>query len=183
MVVGAVWVPGLELALSSIGFGAITALIALLFANRGWSPAWLAFSAFAIAFIMARTAFGHLPDRLGGARVALVSMLIEAAGQALIWLAPGAALALVGAVLTGLGYSLVYPGLGIEAVHRAPPESRGLAIGANTAFLDLALRLASPALGLVASGAGMGAVFLVSTLIVLGAAAIAVRLLNMPMVT
>jgi predicted MFS family arabinose efflux permease len=86
-------------------------------------------------------------------------------------------------VLTGLGYSLVYPGLGIEAVHRAPPESRGLAIGANTAFLDLALRLASPALGLVASGAGMGAVFLVSTLIVLGAAAIAVRLLNMPTVT
>jgi MFS family permease len=122
------------LALSSIGFGAITALIALLFADRGWSPAWLAFNAFARAFIVARTAFGHLPDRLGGARVALVSMLIEAAGQALIWLAPGAALALAGAVLTGLGYSLVYPGLGIEAVHRAPPESRGLATGSTRPF-------------------------------------------------
>jgi hypothetical protein len=38
-VVGAVWMPGLGLALSSIGFGAITAFIALLFVDRGWSPA------------------------------------------------------------------------------------------------------------------------------------------------
>jgi hypothetical protein len=42
-------------------------------------------------------------------------------------------------------------------LHRAPPESRGLAMGAYTAFLDLALGLANPALGLVASGAGLGA--------------------------
>ena len=38
-------------------------------------------------------AFGHLPDRIGGAKVALVCVLIEAAGQALIWLAPWPALA------------------------------------------------------------------------------------------
>jgi hypothetical protein len=171
------------LALSSIGFGAITAFIALLFANRGWSPAWLAFSAFAIAFIMARTAFGHRPDRLGGARVALVSMLIEAAGQALIWLTPGAALALFGTVLTNprLLARLPWPRDRSSASRTAgkPRPCHGI----YTAFLDLALRLASPALGLVASGAGMGAVFLVSTLIVLGVAAIAVRLLNMPTVT
>lgn len=84
-VAGAVWVPGLGLAFSSIGFGAITVFIPLLFAERGWSPAWLAFSAFAIAFILARVVFGHLPDRLGGPRVALVSVLAEAAGQGLIW--------------------------------------------------------------------------------------------------
>jgi hypothetical protein len=53
-------------------------------------------------------------------------------------------------------------------------------MGAYTAFLDLALGLANPALGLVASGAGLGAVFLVSTLVVLCAAAIAVPLLNAP---
>jgi len=49
-----------------------------------------------------------------------------------------------------------------------------------TAFLDLALGLANPALGLVASGVGLGAVFLVSTLVVMCAAAIVVRLLNAP---
>jgi hypothetical protein len=34
-----------------------------------------------------RLIFGHLPDRIGGTKVALVCVLIEAAGQALIWLA------------------------------------------------------------------------------------------------
>jgi hypothetical protein len=51
-------------------------------------------------------------------------------------------------------------------------------MGAYTAFLDLALGLANPALGLVASGAGLAPVYLVSTLVVLCAGAIAVLLLN-----
>jgi hypothetical protein len=49
-------------------------------------------------------------------------------------------------------------------------------MGAYTAFLDLALGVANPALGLVASGAGLRAVFLVSALVVMSAATIAVRL-------
>src|SRR5207302_9910973 len=101
-------------------------------------------------------------DRIGGPWVALVSVLIEAAGLALIWLAPWSGLALFGAVLTGFGYSLVYPGFGVEAVRRAPTESRGLAMGAYTAFLDLALGLANPALGLIASRAGLHGVYLAS---------------------
>jgi len=176
-VIAAVWVPGLGLALSSIGFGAITAFVALLFAARGWTV-WPAFTAFAVSFILARVFFGHLADRVGGAKVALICVLIEAAGQALIWLAPWSAMALVGAALTGFGYSLVYPGFGVEAVRGAPPQNRGLAMGAYTAFLDVTLALASPALGLIAGAAGLGAVFLASTLSVLCAAAIAMRLLR-----
>jgi MFS family permease len=173
----AVWMPGLGSALSSIGFGAVVAFSSLLSAERGWSPVWLAFSAFAVSLVVARLAFGHMPDRLGGARVALVCILIEAAGLGLIWLAPGRTLAAAGAALTGFGYSLVYPGLGVEAVRRAPPQGRGLAMGAYTAFLDLALGFGSPALGLIGGRAGLGSVFLASTLTVLCAAAIAVRLL------
>jgi len=56
-------------------------------------------------------------------------------------------------------------------------------MGAYTGFLDLALGLASRALGLVASGAGLGAVFFASTLIVLCAAVIAVRLLYAPLLS
>jgi MFS family permease len=179
-VASAVWVPGLGAAFGSVGFGAIIAFGSLLFAERGWSPVWLAFSAFAASLIVARVVCGHLPDKLGGARVALVCALIEAAGLALIGLAPGRVLAAVGAALAGFGYSLVYPGLGVEAVRRAPPHSRGLAMGAFTACLDLALGVASPALGLIAGGAGLNAVFLASALVVLGAAAVAVRLLHAP---
>jgi MFS family permease len=172
-----VWVPGLGLALSSVGFGAITTFVVLLFAQHGWEQGWLALTAVSAAFASGRIVFGHLPDRIGGVRIALFSLLIEAAGQALIWLAPWSALALIGAAVTGLGYALVFPGFGVEVVRRAPPENRGLAMGAYTACLDLALGLANPALDLIASAAGLNAVFLASTLTVLGAAAIALRIL------
>jgi predicted MFS family arabinose efflux permease len=177
-VVGAVWIPGLGLTLSSLGYGAITAFLTLLFADRGWSPLWPGITLFAVCFILARVVLGRMADRIGGAKVALMFVVIEAAGLAMIWLAPWSALALLGAALTGFGYSLVYPGYGVEAVRRAPPESRGLAMGAYTAFLDLALGLASPSLGLVASRAGLDTVYLVSALAVLGAALIAARLLR-----
>jgi MFS family permease len=161
-----------------VGFGAITTFIVLLFAQHGWNQAWLAFTLVSVTFMAGRLIFGHLPDRIGGAKVALVCVLIEAAGQALIWLAPLSALALLGAAVTGFGYSLVYPGFGVEAVRHAPPQNRGLAMGAYTAFLDLALGVANPALGLVASGAGLAGVYRVSTLVVLCAAGIAVQLLT-----
>jgi MFS family permease len=156
----AVWMPGFGSALSSVGFGAIIAFSSLLSAERGWSPVWLIFTAFAVSLVVARLLLGHLPDQLGGARVALVCVIIQAAGFALIWLAPGRALAAAGAALAGFGYSLVYPGLGVEAVHRAPPESRGLAMGAYTVFLDVALGFGSPALGLIAGSAGLDSVCL-----------------------
>jgi MFS family permease len=176
----AVWMPGLGSALSTFGFGGLIAFSSLLSAERDWNPVWLLFSAFAAALVVARLFLGHLPDKLGGARVALMSAGIEAIGLALIWFAPGRLLAATGAVLTGLGYALVYPGLGVEAVRRAPPDSRGLAMGAYTAFLDVALGFGSPALGLVAGWAGLRSVFLASALLVLGAMVIALRLLQQP---
>lgn len=172
-VLGAVWLPGFGSALSSVGFGAMIAFSSLLSAELGWSPVWLGFSAFAAALVAARLFLGHMPDRFGGARVALICVFIEAAGLAMIWLAADPILAAAGAALTGFGYSLVYPGLGAEAVHRAPPQSRGLAMGAYTVCLDVALGFGSPALGLVAGWSGLRSVFLASTILVLGAAVVA----------
>lgn len=175
-VLSTVWMPGLGSALSTVGFGAVTAFVTLLFAERGWSHGWLPYSVFAAALILARLAFGRLPDQLGGARVALVCLLIEAVGQSLLWLADSPVLALLGAALTGIGFSLVYPGFGVEAMLRVPPQSRGLAVGAYTVFLDLALGVGGPALGLVASSAGLPTVFLVGALVALGGVPIALRL-------
>jgi MFS family permease len=178
-VMAAVWVPGVASALSSIGFGAITAFSALLFVARGWA-AWPAFTAFAIAFILTRIFLGHVADRFGGAKVALICAMIEAVGLGLIWLAPWSAPALIGAALTGVGYSLVYPGFGVEAVRSAPAQSRGLAMGAYTAFLDVALGFGIPALGLLADLAGLGAAFAGSMVAALCAAGIAAVLLYAP---
>jgi MFS family permease len=177
-VLGAVWLPGFGSALSTVGFGAMIAFSALLSAQHGWNPVWLTFSAFALALVAARLFLGHIPDTLGGAKVALVCVFVEAAGLALIWFASTSALAAAGAALTGFGYSLVYPGLGIEAVKRVPPQSRGLAMGAYTVFLDVALGFGSPALGLLAGWTGVGSVFLASAILVLGAALVAGWLLR-----
>lgn len=176
-VAAAVWMPGFGSALSSIGFGAIIAFGSLLAAQRGWSPIWLVFTAFAVSLVAARLLLGHVPDQVGGAKVALVCVLLEAAGLALIWLAPSRAIGATGAALAGFGYALVYPGLGIEAVRRVPPQSRGLAMGAYTVFLDVALGFGSPALGLIAGRFGLDTAFLISALIALGTAAVALRLL------
>jgi MFS family permease len=171
-----IWLPGLGAALSSIGFGSIATFSSLLFAGHGWTPVWLAFSAYAASLIVARLAFGHLPDRLGGARVALWFVLIETVGLILMWLAAGVAVATIGAVLTGFGYALVFPALGVEAVRRAPPESRGVAMGAYTACLDIALGVSGPVLGAIASRAGLSSVFLASAMVVFGAVFVAERL-------
>jgi MFS family permease len=176
-VVRRIWLPGLAAALSSIGFGALLTFSALLFSTQHWEPVWLAFTAYAVALIAARLLFGYLPDRHGGAKVALVCVVIEAVGLGLIGLAPNVLVAATGSALTGFGYALVFPGFGVEAVRRAPPESRGVAMGAYTACLDLALGISGPTLGLVAGAVGLGWVFLLSALVVLCSGGIALRLL------
>ena len=176
-VLGAVLWPGMGLALSSVGFGLITAFIALLFAAKHWGDASLAFTAFGVAFIGARFLFGHLPDKLGGAQVALASVAIEALGQLLIWQADASALAYAGAALTGFGYSLAFPGFGVEAVRRAPPQTRSLAMGAYVAFLDIALGITSPLAGLLAGARGIASVYLAGAIAVALSLGIAFALL------
>ncbi|MBH9664547.1 arabinose transporter [Burkholderia multivorans] len=175
-VLKAVWLPGLGMAFPGLGYGIMTAFSVLLFVQRGWQPAWLSFTAFASALMVARFLFGALPDRLGGARTAAIFVTLYSAGMALIWAAPAAWLAFAGTALAGFGYALVYPGFGMEAVARAPTDAKGLAMGVYTAFIDLALGVFAPLLGLVAHVTGLGAIFLISAILALFALPIAMRL-------
>ena len=162
-VVRAIWAPGLGMVLASAGFGTIAAFLALRYAAEDWSGAGLALTGFGAAYILARLLFGSLPDRLGGNRVALVSLAVEAVGLLLIASASRPMVALLGTVVTGLGYSLVFPSLGVEAVRRVPAESRGVALGVFLACFDLGLGAAGPAAGLVAGGFGLPAAFVAAS--------------------
>src|SRR5260221_9284015 len=110
-VVGSVWVPGLGLALSSVGFGAITTFIVLLFAQHGWGQAWLAFTVLSIAFMAGGPVFRHPPRRIGGARGALGFVLVATGGQARAWFAPWSAPAVVCEPVAARRVLLAYPQL------------------------------------------------------------------------
>lgn len=175
-VLSAVLLPGLGFALSGITFGAITAFLTLYFAVQGWAGGAMAFTIFAVALIAARITEGHLPDRYGGARVALISLFAQAAGLVVVAIAPSGLIAMVGAAVAGAGFSLVFPSLGIEAVRRAPADNRGLAMGTYNAFLDLTLGLGSPGLGFLGGHVGLNSVFLTSAVAAVLAVPIAIRL-------
>jgi MFS family permease len=158
-VAGMIWRQGAALALSSVGFGAISAFIALDFQAEGWGGAGFTLSGFGAAFILTRLLFGHLPDRAGGARVAAGSLAVQILGLLLIWAAAWPEVAIAGAFLTGAGTSLVFPSFGIEAVKRVPAASRGSALGAYVAFVDVGLAVTGPVIGLVVAQFGYPAAF------------------------
>jgi predicted MFS family arabinose efflux permease len=170
-VFGLIWRPGLVIALASVPFAAMATFLALDYAAHDWSGAGLALTGFGAGFILVRLVGSHLPDRFGGAKVAAVSLTVETLGQLLLWLAPIPSLAIAGATLTGIGVSLVFPAMGVEATRRVPPEQRGRAVGNFIAFFDVAIGLTGPALGLAVEGLGYPSAFLIgagATLAALG---------------
>jgi MFS family permease len=155
---------GMTLALASTGFGTIASFMVLFYAHRHWPDAAFALTSFGAAFILARLLFAHAIDRWGGFRVALVCLSVEIAGLLFLWLADAPALAFTGAALTGFGFSLVFPALGVEAVRCVTPENRGSALGVFTAFADLSLGITGPLVGLIVAGLGYAPIFLFAAL-------------------
>lgn len=171
-----IWLPGAGLSLCALGFGAIASFSTLHFSERAWPHAAFAMSAFGAAYVLARLVFGGLPDRLGGARVAIASAAVAAAGQLGMWLATSAEVAVAAAALTGLGFSLAFPSFGVEAIRRVPPQNRGVALGAYAACFDLAMGGGVPALAAVVGGFGYRAAFAVGTIGALAALLVAMVL-------
>lgn len=163
-VLGRVLPHGTGLALGSIGFGTIATFITLYYATNHWENAALCLSLFGASFIGARLLFGNLINRIGGFRVAIGCLGVETLGLLLLWLAPNPELALAGAALSGFGFSLVFPALGVEAVNLVPASSRGAAVGAYSLFIDLSLGITGPLVGAVAAGFGFASIFLFAAL-------------------
>ncbi len=163
-IIGRIWRPGAVVGLQGVGFAALGAFLSLYFLSRGWPHAGLGLTFFGVGFVAMRLVCGNLPDRIGGTPVAIASLLVEAGGQYLIWLAPGPYSALAGALLTGLGCSMVFPAMGAEIVKQVPPNLRGTALGGFAAFQDLAYGATGPLVGILADRMGYPPVFLIGGL-------------------
>lgn len=163
-IIGQIWRPGLAVGLQGVSFAALGAFFSLYVLSKGWAHASLGLTFFGVGFVAMRLLCGHLPDRIGGRPVALASLCVEACGQYLIWLAPGPYAALAGALLTGIGCSMVFPAMGSEVVKRVQPHMRGTAVGGFAAFQDLAYGATGPLAGALADRTGYASIFLIGGL-------------------
>jgi len=167
---------GMSLALATTGFGAIASFMVLFYAHNHWNNAAYALTSFGASFVLARLLFAHAIDRFGGFRCSFVCLTGEIGGLVVLWLAHVPAMAFAGAALTGFGFSLVFPALGVEAVNCVTPENRGSALGVYTAFADLSLGVTGPLVGLIVVGLGYSNIFLFAALAALVALGIALTL-------
>ncbi len=165
-VVRKIWPYGLGLAFGTVGFGVIATFITLYFAAHSWQGAAFTLSLFSVGFICVRLVLGNTITRFGGVPVSLACFIIESLGLLLIWLAPSAWMAGVGAFLTGSGFSLVFPALGVEAVKQVEEQNQGTALGTYSAFLDLALGLTGPLAGWVAGFYDLATLYLLAAIVV-----------------
>ncbi|NHO33442.1 MFS transporter [Acetobacter fallax] len=163
-VIRAVMPFGVALAAGSIGFGAIASCLALYFDAEHWSGAATALALFGILFVITRFFGSHMIARIGGASVAAISMGMEALGLFILAWGQTPLLADLGAALTGIGFSLVFPALGVEAVGRLGPANRGAALGGFSVFLDLAIGISGPGLGMIIPIWGFSTLFMVAAL-------------------
>ena len=150
---------GIGLALGSIGFGCIATFITLFYAAHGWANAALALTVFGTVFVGVRFLFARTIPTLGGHRVAMVSLSVEAIGLIILCLASTATMAGLGAAIAGFGFSLVFPALGTEAVHRVAAHSSGSALGVYSVFMDVAMAITGPLGGWIAGGMGYNAIY------------------------
>ncbi|HUY95396.1 MAG TPA: MFS transporter [Terracidiphilus sp.] len=167
---------GAALALGGVGYSVLATFVTLFYVSRHWTGAALCLTAFGLAFIAARLAFIHTIDRFGGFPVAITCMAVESVGVLVLWRAHSPWTALVAASITGFGFSLVFPAIGVEAVRRVPEKNRGTALGLYTGFSDVSFFLVGPSAGAVIGAFGYASAFLFALICVLVALAIVIVL-------
>jgi MFS family permease len=152
--------PGAALALANFGYAALAGFVVLDLRARGVGGGAGVFTAFALAVFASRLVLSRVPDRIGGRAAAGCAAIIEALGLVIIALAGSLSSALVGAVVVGVGFSMLFPALALMVVGEVGAERRGSALGAFTAFFDIGVGLGAPLAGAIAALAGYPAVFL-----------------------
>ncbi|MBK0080919.1 MFS transporter [Kosakonia sp. S58] len=175
-VLGRVWLYGMALALGSAGFGVIATFITLYYDARGWDGAAFALTLFSVAFVGARLLFPNGTNRFGGLNVALICFAVETCGLLLVGLAVDPWMVKLGVFLTGAGFSLVFPALGVVAVKAVPQHNQGSALATYTVFMDLSLGVTGPLAGLLMAWAGVSSIYLAAAGLVAVALLLAWRL-------
>lgn len=157
---------GLCLTLAGLGFGGISNFITLYYEFFGWKNAALCLTVFSVLFIIGRLIFNSSINKYGGVKVGIVCMTFETIGLFILFLSTTPHIALIGAGITGLGFSLVFPAFGVKAVSLVSDSNKGAALAAYGLFIDISLGITGPLIGGVIGLFGMHSLFLACCLMV-----------------
>lgn len=163
-VFGLVFSYGSCLGLATVGFGSIQTFIALYFISQHWSGSAIALTIFGISFVIIRFIFKNSIEKLGGYIVSIFSLITETVGLICLASQSSVAGAYIGSALAGCGFSLIYPALGVIAISKVSAENRGSALAAFSLFLDIALAITGPLLGIVQYHLGYHYLFITAAL-------------------
>lgn len=165
--------PGAALALANFGYAGLAGFVVLDLRSRGVGGGAAVFTAFAVAVFASRLALSRVPDRAGPRATASTAAMLEAFGLVIVGLAGSLASAIAGALVVGVGFSMLFPSLALMVVGAVGADRRASALGAFTAFFDIGVGLGAPLAGAIASLAGYPAVFFAGALAALFSAALA----------
>ena len=150
---GSALAAGLAASAAFLGFGVLYAR------DVGLAPWALAPLVFGGTVVVLRIALRSVPDRTDPARLTAMALAVDAAALLALglWSAPAGVIA--GALLLGLGTTLITPAVFATVLSRVPPGERGSAVATTSLFIDLGLTGGPVGLGLVAAYSGVGGAF------------------------
>jgi predicted MFS family arabinose efflux permease len=139
--------PGLVLALGTIGLAGYQAFVPLYVSSVGLSGARYVLLVYGLTALVLRLAGARLPDRLGALRMASVALLCSITGLLTIAAFPSKLGLFVGTIIFAGSGAYLFPATLSLAASRAPVAERGAVLGTFTAFFDISQGLGALALG------------------------------------
>jgi MFS family permease len=151
--------PAVVLGFVALGAGAADAFLPLYVSRFGSGDSRLYFTTFAVTIIVVRFFTGQVADRFGRGAIIVPGALLS--GIALFVLASGAepAQIVTAAVLRGVGWGAMWPGLFALLMDRVHPGERGSATGTFTAAFDLSFGGGQILLGVILEATSFNTIF------------------------
>jgi len=139
-----------------MGFGSVSAFIAIFAQSRGFQNPGFFFMIQAIALLISRIFAGRLADRHGRTAIIVPGLILMAVALLLLPLAYGFFYFVISAALLGLGFGAAQPATMALLIDKIRPEQRGLATGTYYTGFDVGISTGSMLLGVVSQYWGFG---------------------------